>query len=139
MCDRPPSCPEVDLLPLLDHVQIAAPPCCEAAARRFFGDLLGLPELPKADAGASLGGCWFGTGSLAVHVGVDPDFRPAKKAHIALRVHDTGALQALAGRLEAAGHPVRWDARLPGVRRFFTEDPWGNRTEVQAVVAPGEQ
>jgi hypothetical protein len=115
----------------LDHVQLAAPPGCEDEARRFFGVLLGLTELPKPRALLARGGVWFGLGGgRSLHIGVEEDFSPARKAHPALSVAP-GEIDALATRLEAGGALVRWDEELP-VRRFFTEDPWGNRLEVMA-------
>ena len=122
--------PEVEL----DHVQIAAPPGCEAAARHYFGDLLGLEELSKPAPLSARGGCWFALGDRQLHIGVDPDFTPARKAHVALRV-GPAALDDLATRLAAAGAPVTWDTTLPGERRFYSEDPWGNRIEFLARVA----
>lgn len=119
----------------LDHVQLAAPPGCEPAARRFFGELLGLAELPKPAALAARGGIWFSLGQQQLHLGVDPACAPARKAHPALRVASEPLLDALADRLVAAGAPVRWDDELPGVRRFFTDDPWGNRIELLAGAA----
>ena len=119
----------------LDHVQIAAPPGCEAAARAFFSGLLGLPELSKQGETASSGGAWFSLGGGELHVGVEAEHRPSRKAHVALRLPDEASLVALAERLAAAGHAVRWDTRLPDVRRFFTDDPWGNRVEL--LVRPG--
>jgi predicted enzyme related to lactoylglutathione lyase len=113
---------------MLDHVQIAAPPACEAAARRFFGELVGLAELPKPEPLRARGGAWFALGDRQLHVGVDADFEPARKAHVALRL-DAAGLDDLARRLEAAGAPVTWDDSLPGERRFYSEDPWGNRIE----------
>ena len=109
----------------LDHVQVAAPPGCEEAARAFYGGLLGLAEVEKPEALRSRGGVWF----EQLHVGVEEDFSPARKAHPALRVDD---LDALAERLAAAGARVQWDESLPGVRRFYTADPWGNRIELLA-------
>jgi catechol 2,3-dioxygenase-like lactoylglutathione lyase family enzyme len=109
----------------LDHVQVAAPPGCEAEARRFYGELLGLAEVEKPEALRGRGGVWFGP----LHVGVEEPFAPARKAHPALRVA-AGELDGLAGRLGAAGCPVVWDDSIPGVRRFFTFDPWGNRVEL---------
>jgi catechol 2,3-dioxygenase-like lactoylglutathione lyase family enzyme len=106
----------------LDHVQVAAPPGCEAEARAFYGGLLGLTEVPKPASLAARGGVWFGV----LHVGVAPDFVAAAKAHPALRVTD---LDALAARLIEAGVEVRWDDELPGVPRFYADDPWGNRLE----------
>jgi catechol 2,3-dioxygenase-like lactoylglutathione lyase family enzyme len=109
----------------LDHVQVAAPPGCEEAARAFYGGLLGLAELEKPEPLRSRGGVWF----EQLHVGVEEDFAPARKAHPALQVDD---LDALAERLAAAGAPVQWDESLPDVRRFYTADPWGNRIELLA-------
>jgi catechol 2,3-dioxygenase-like lactoylglutathione lyase family enzyme len=119
----------------LDHVQVAAPPGCEAEARRFYGELLGLDELPKPPALARRGGVWFACGGQQLHVGVAQDFEPARKAHAALRVTDAAQLDALAERLVQAGVDVRWDDDLPGLRRFYAEDPWGNRLELLAPAA----
>ena len=116
----------------LDHVQVAAPPGCEADARRFYGGVLGLAELPKPPALAGRGGAWFAVGSgQQLHVGVAEDFAPALKAHPALLV-EVGALEAVAERLLEAGCEVRWDDALPGVARFYVDDPWGNRLELMA-------
>jgi catechol 2,3-dioxygenase-like lactoylglutathione lyase family enzyme len=109
----------------LDHVQVAAPPGCEEAARAFYGELLGLVEVDKPEPLRSRGGVWF----EQLHVGVEEDFTPARKAHPALRVED---LDALAERLTSAGKRIEWDESLPGIRRFYTTDPWGNRVELLA-------
>ena len=124
----------------LDHVQVAAPPGCEAAARRFYGGLLGLAEIAKPATMRASGGAWFSLGAQQLHVGVAEPFAPSRKGHPGLVVADEERLGALAGRLEAAGAPVRWDDRLPGVRRFYTDDPWGNRVELLAgsAAAPRE-
>jgi catechol 2,3-dioxygenase-like lactoylglutathione lyase family enzyme len=116
----------------LDHVQIAAPRDCEEDARWFFGELLGLVEVEKPSSLQARGGVWFQAGLQQLHVGVEEPFAPARKAHPALRVQE-GALEPLAGRLEAAGAKVVWDDTLDGVRRFFSEDPWGNRIELLAA------
>jgi catechol 2,3-dioxygenase-like lactoylglutathione lyase family enzyme len=116
-------------LTAIDHVQLAAPAGCEQAARAFFGGLLGLRELPKPDALAARGGVWFAVGAeQQLHIGVAAEHVPARKAHPAFRVSE--GLDALAQRLTAAGHPVRWDDALPSVRRFYVDDPWGNRLEL---------
>ena len=112
-------------------MQVAAPPGCEPAARRFYGELLGLPEIEKPEPLGARGGVWFGVGERQLHVGVEEPHSPAAKAHPALRV-TAGELDALAERLTAAGVHVRWDDTLPGERRFYTEDPWGNRIELLA-------
>lgn len=117
--------------PYLDHVQIAAPPGCEAPARRFYGELLGLAELEKPASLRARGGVWFALAGAQLHIGVEVDFRPASKAHPALRV-DGATLDELAHRLAGAGIAIRWDDELPRVRRFFTDDPWGNRLELLA-------
>ncbi|EMD82713.1 VOC family protein [Pacificimonas flava] len=109
----------------IDHVQLAMPAGGEDAARAFFADLLGMAEVPKPET-LSPEGCWFAAGTVQIHIGSDPDFRPARRAHPALCVE---ALDALAATLGAAGHSPEWDDRLPGVRRFFASDPFGNRIE----------
>ncbi len=116
----------------LDHVQVAAPPGCEAEARGFYGRLLGLAELEKPAALAARGGVWFACGAQQLHVGTAADFTPATKAHPAFAVADAAALDALAERLALAGVTVHWDDALPGVPRFYTEDPWSNRLELLA-------
>lgn len=116
----------------IDHVQLAAPPGCEADARRFFGELLGLAELPKPAALAMRGGLWFRCGAQEIHIGVEQDFRPAKKAHPALRLSDEAAVEALKAQLQSAGVAVREDRELVDQARFFAEDPFGNRLEFVA-------
>jgi catechol 2,3-dioxygenase-like lactoylglutathione lyase family enzyme len=116
----------------LDHVQLAAPPSSEPAAREFYGDLLGLTEIPKPESLRGRGGVWFALGAHQLHVGIDPGFAPARRAHPALRVTDQPELDRLADRLAAAGVPVSWDQAIPGVRRFYAADPWGNRLELLA-------
>jgi catechol 2,3-dioxygenase-like lactoylglutathione lyase family enzyme len=116
----------------LDHVQITAPEGCEPRARAFYGELLGLSELPKPASLAGRGGVWFAVGDQQLHVGVERPFAPARKAHPALRVASAEALRTLAHRLEAGGVDVAWDAELPGVERCFVHDPWGNRLELLA-------
>jgi catechol 2,3-dioxygenase-like lactoylglutathione lyase family enzyme len=115
----------------LDHVQVAAPTGCEAAARRFFGDLLGLTEITKPEPLRGRGGVWFRLGAQQLHVGVEEPFAPARKSHPGLSV-TPGELDALAARLAAAGAKVLWDCTVPDTRRFFSEDPWGNRIELVA-------
>ena len=110
----------------LDHVQLAAPPGCEADARRFFGDVLELAELPKPERLAGRGGVWFACGAEQVHVGVDASFAPARKAHPAFRVR---SLALVRERLAAAGHEPRDDIDVPGVARLYVDDPFGNRLE----------
>ena len=122
-----PSDKAVQLLGI-DHVQVAAPARSEPQARRFYGEVLGLAEVPKPAALQPRGGVWFACGAHQLHIGISDRFSPADKAHPALQVR-LGDLDRLARRLEAAGAPVRWDAAIPGTRRFFTDDPWGNRIE----------
>jgi catechol 2,3-dioxygenase-like lactoylglutathione lyase family enzyme len=115
----------------LDHVQLAAPPGCEGEARRFYGSILGLEEIAKPEGLASRGGVWFSLGDHELHVGVEPGFAPARKAHPAFRVAPA-RLDALARTLAAAGAPVEWDESIAGLRRFYSSDPWGNRLELLA-------
>jgi len=116
----------------LDHIQLAAPPGTEDALRAFYADLLGMTGTPKPAALAGRGGCWFEAGAARLHVGIEPDFRPARKAHPGLRVH---GIDAFAARLAAAGAPVTWDDDLPGHRRCYCLDPVGNRLEFLEPVA----
>jgi len=119
----------------LDHVQLAAPPGCEAAARAFYGELLGLPEVPKPADMAARGGCWFQCGPQQIHLGVEAEFAPARKAHPGILLADAEGFEALAARLEAKGVEVRRDRQMEagGVRRFFVSDPWGNRLELVLI------
>lgn len=110
----------------LDHVQLAMPAGGEAMARRFYAGLLEIPEVPKPAELAARGGCWFERGALKLHLGVEEDFRPARKAHPGLSV--TG-LSELCERLHAAGHEIRRDS-ASGPVRVFVDDPFGNRIEL---------
>lgn len=115
----------------LDHVQVAAPAGGEPEARRFYGELLGLRELPKPPDLAKRGGAWFELGAHQIHIGVEADFKAAKKAHPALMLRDEAALDALWERLSKAGVEVKKDGdRVEGVKRFFAFDPFGNRLEL---------
>ena len=114
------------MLTAVDHVQLAAPAGCEDLLRAYYGDVLGMTEIPKPPVLAARGGCWFQAGAVQLHLGVEDDFRPARKAHPGLRV--TG-IEAYAARLGAKGARVVWDGDLPGHRRFYSEDPVGNRLE----------
>jgi catechol 2,3-dioxygenase-like lactoylglutathione lyase family enzyme len=115
----------------IDHVQVAAPAGCEDDARAFYGGLLGMEELPKPGGVCGRGGCWFRAGAQALHVGVQDDFAPARKAHPGLVVSDLGAIRA---RLAAAGTVVEDDRKLAGVDRIFVHDPFGNRLELRQSV-----
>ena len=108
----------------LDHVQLAMPAGREDDARAFYTGVLGMRELPKPEALRGRGGCWFEPG---VHLGVEDDFRPARKAHPALVFDD---FDTLCAALLAAGHPVTPDTNIPGTRRCYTDDPFGNRLEL---------
>jgi catechol 2,3-dioxygenase-like lactoylglutathione lyase family enzyme len=113
----------------IDHVQLAMPAGREAEARRFYGDLLGLPEVAKPPELAKRGGAWFESALVKIHLGVDGDFRPAQKAHPALVVDD---LAELAKRLRAAGCAVSDDPLPDGRARSYANDPFGNRLELIA-------
>jgi catechol 2,3-dioxygenase-like lactoylglutathione lyase family enzyme len=111
----------------IDHIQLAAPSGCEEAARRFFGELLGLEEIPKPEAIRARGGVWFRVGSHELHIGVEPGFAPARKAHPAFR---SSHYDELRERLLVGGVEVTDDDAIPGIRRCFVADPWGNRIEL---------
>jgi catechol 2,3-dioxygenase-like lactoylglutathione lyase family enzyme len=111
----------------LDHVQLAMPPGGEALARAFYHGILGIPEVAKPAELAGRGGCWFERGDLKVHLGVEADFRPARKAHPGLIV---AGLAAFTERLQAGGYAVRAEQPTPGAQRVFVDDPFGNRIEL---------
>lgn len=110
----------------LDHIQIAAPVGSEEAARKFYGELLGMPEIPKPKNLQARGGCWFQCGLQEVHIGIQPDFIPAKKAHPGFTVN---APEQLKSNLQAAGYLISEELPIEGRSRFFTYDPFGNRLE----------
>lgn len=113
----------------IDHVLLAIPRDGEETARAFYVGLLQMEEVEKPQALAGRGGCWFRSGGAIVHLGVEEPFAPARKAHPAFLVSDLDDLQE---RLEHAGYPcTRSDGELPGVRRFHSHDPFGNRIEAQ--------
>ena len=114
----------------IDHVQLAAPPGCEAEARRFFGGVLGLEEVEKPESVRARGGVWFRVGAQQLHVGVEQEFAPARTAHPAFAVSGYAELVV---RLRSAGVETVADDSIPGVRRSYIADPWGNRIELVAV------
>ncbi len=118
--------PQFNLISGVDHVQLAAPVGCEAQARRFYGDILGMEEITKPEALQLRGGCWFQCGHQQVHIGVEHDFRPAKKAHPAFLVSDLHKLEEIF-TVRHIGYER--DSSIPGVRRIYANDPWGNRLE----------
>jgi catechol 2,3-dioxygenase-like lactoylglutathione lyase family enzyme len=111
----------------LDHVQLAMLLGGEDAARAFYADLLGIPEVLKPPHLAARGGGWFEHGDLKVHLGVETDFRPARNAHPAFIVAN---LHALVARLQRAGHQATIDEPLAGHERVYVDDPFGNRIEL---------
>ncbi|CAM5587818.1 glyoxalase [Streptomyces spiroverticillatus] len=110
----------------LDHVQLAAPPGSEPALRAYYTAVLGMHEIPKPPVLAARGGCWFQSGTVQLHLGIEQDFVPAKKAHPGIRVTN---IEAYGARLASHGATVVWDDNLPGHKRFYSEDPAGNRLE----------
>lgn len=111
----------------IDHVQLAMPAGEEPAAIAFYEGLLGITNVPKPPHLAKRGGCWFERGSLKVHLGVEQDFRAARKAHPALLVSDLAGLLA---QLRGAGVEIRDDQPLEGYERAYIDDPFGNRLEL---------
>jgi len=110
----------------IDHVQLAAPPGCEEQARRFYGEVLGMAEIPKPEALRARGGVWFRCGEHQLHIGVESPFLPARKAHPAIRV---ASVEALRARLQVFGIGFTGDDLLPGTARLYVNDPFGNRLE----------
>ena len=118
----------------IDHVQLAMPQGQEQQARRFYTDVLGVPERPKPADMAKRGGCWFENELVKIHLGVEKDFRAATKAHPGLLVRD---LQAIAELCRLNGYEVHPGPAIQGFERIFVTDPFGNRIELlQRVPAP---
>lgn len=115
----------------LDHVQLAMPEGEEEKARAFYSRLLGMREIAKPENLRTRGGCWFESGDLKLHLGVDPDFRPARKAHPAFIVD---GLDELVGVLSKAGCRVVEDEPLTGYDRRYVSDPFGNRIELMEPI-----
>jgi catechol 2,3-dioxygenase-like lactoylglutathione lyase family enzyme len=111
----------------LHHVQLSAPRGSEDVLRGFYGQLLGMVEVAKPPVLAARGGAWFRSGALELHLGIEDDFRPARKAHPGIVVTD---LDALVRRLGEHDIDVVWDGNLPGFRRCYVADPHGNRLEL---------
>lgn len=111
----------------IDHVQLAMPAGGEPLARAFYSDVLGLPETPKPPHLAARGGCWFESGAVKVHLGVEADFRPALKAHPALIVRN---LASMIAALKESGAEVIADEPFDGRDRVYVHDPFGNRLEL---------
>jgi catechol 2,3-dioxygenase-like lactoylglutathione lyase family enzyme len=114
----------------LHHVQVAITRGNEPAARQFYGEVLGLAEIDKPDSLADRGGIWFRCGSQQLHCGVESEVAPSRR-HPALLTND---LEALRARLRAAGIPIDEDRQIPGYRRFYAQDPFGNRLEFMQAV-----
>ncbi|MGA9774493.1 MAG: VOC family protein [Candidatus Dormiibacterota bacterium] len=110
----------------LHHVQLAMPREREKEARHFYSDLLGLLEVEKPETLRRRGGAWFRGPGIEIHLGVEDDFRPARKAHPGILVAE---IEELARKLAEAGREVTWDPDFPGFRRFYSADPFGNRLE----------
>lgn len=102
----------------------------EEKAREFFGDALGMTEEEKPEPLASRGGCWFRSGAVILHLGVEKDFIPQKKAHPAFCVAD---LDGLADCFQKKGFAITWDDALPDRKRFYSSDPFGNRIEFMQI------
>jgi hypothetical protein len=116
----------------LDHVQVAILPGGEPEARRFWVEAVGLQEIPKPAALAGRGGVWFQAGAQQVHCGVEEPVARSRR-HPAFLTDD---LDPLRMRLESAGFPIRVEPELPGYRRLFSEDPFGNRVEFMQRIGP---
>ncbi|MGM9985722.1 MAG: VOC family protein [Bacillaceae bacterium] len=110
----------------IDHVQLAAPKGCEVEARYFYGEVLGMKEIEKPTDLQGRGGCWFQCGNQEVHIGVQENFVPAKKAHPGFTVSN---LEQLREKLNTLKIEVKEDAPIAGRIRFFVDDPFGNRIE----------
>ncbi len=114
----------------LDHVQVAITRGAEPAARQFYGEILGLPEVDKPPSLADRGGVWFQCGTQQLHCGVEPEVAPTRR-HPALLTDD---LEALRARFVKAGIATTDDRQIPGYHRFYAQDPFGNRLEFMQTI-----
>lgn len=110
----------------IDHVQLAAPAGSETEARRFYGEVLGLTEIPKPEPLQARGGVWFQAGQHQLHIGIQDDHGGAPKAHPAFHVENVMLLKL---HLKDHGVNVIDDNSLPDAIRFYVLDPFGNRLE----------
>jgi catechol 2,3-dioxygenase-like lactoylglutathione lyase family enzyme len=110
----------------IDHVQLAAPIGCEQKARDFFGEILGFLEIEKPEELKKRGGIWFEFVGFQIHIGVEENFTPAKKAHPAFEVQNLDGLKI---KLLEKKVSYTEDNNLPGAKRIHTTDPFGNRLE----------
>ena len=120
----------------IDHIQLAMPAGKEDTAREFYSGLLNIPEVPKPPELAKRGGVWFESGLVKVHLGIDPDFHPARKAHPGLLVRD---LKTLVRKFRESGIAVYEAEALPGYNHVYTADPFGNRLELMERVSDSDQ
>ncbi len=111
----------------IHHVQLAMPVGGEEVATDFYEGLLGVPRVAKPAHLEARGGCWFESDAVRIHLGVEDDFAPARKAHPALLVRD---LDSMRGRLADAGVEVVSDQPFSGFDRVYVSDPFGNRIEL---------
>ena len=112
----------------IDHVQIAMPAGQEDQARAFYIGILGFTEIPKPAELSKRGGAWFESHGVQIHLGVESDFRPARKAHPAFLV---SSLDALIGKAREAGYEIDTSQPpLDGYKRAHVFDPFGNRIEL---------
>jgi catechol 2,3-dioxygenase-like lactoylglutathione lyase family enzyme len=117
----------------IHHVQLAMPRGAEDQARAFYAQVLGLTEIRKPPSLAARGGAWFGNATIQLHLGIEAEFRPARKAHPALLVDDLDGLEAACHR---AGFTTQRDEEFPGYARFYVADPFGNRLEFLQAIRP---
>ncbi len=115
----------------LHHMQLTMPRGEEPAARSFYRDVLAMSEVDKPPALAARGGAWFRAGGVELHLGVEDDFRPARRGHPGILVDD---LDDVVSRLRSAGQDATWDGDFPGYRRVYAYDPFGNRLEFLELI-----
>lgn len=116
--------------PSLHHVALFYSAGREADARRFYGELLGLAELERPSTLRDRGGLWFAAGDGHVHLSVDNDLGLHPRRHFGLRVAD---LAAAVARLQAGGARFEEATPIPGWRRIFVFDPFGNKVELDEI------
>jgi catechol 2,3-dioxygenase-like lactoylglutathione lyase family enzyme len=114
----------------INHVNITVPKIAEAAAKHFYGSVLGLKEIPKPEGSRVGVGAWYELDGVQLHLSVEDGVgdNNASRRHVCLMVTD---LQQAEKQLRAAGVEILPDERpVRGWFRFYVRDPGGNLIEI---------
>lgn len=113
----------------VNHVNVTVPAALEAAAKHFYGDVLGLPQIAKPAGTRQNMGAWYDLGGSQLHLSTEDGVQhELSDAHVCYQVADITVAKR---ELQAAAIAVIPDPRPPsGYSRFFVRDPGGNLIEI---------